>query len=418
MPETTPAPEGIAHLRGLLTILAAAMVVDTAAYSAVTPLLPQFVATYSLSPAGAGLLAAAYPVGTVALALPAAWLVSRVGPKRVTVMALCLLGVASLGFALATSAPLLAAARLLQGAGAAGVWAAALAWAIAVAPLGRRSEVIGTLTGAAIIGAVGGPVLGSLGDWLGVRAVFLAFVAVPAVLTALVLRHDRPPVVQRSGSLGALRLAWRDGRVRLGGWLMVVPSVGFGVLTLLVPLRLDARGWAVSAIGAVFLVTAIVEGLASPVAGRAGDRHGARSPAWIALLAAGAGLFAMAPWGGTGSAGGWVIAALVPLTGVVLGALWTPAMTLLPHGAEDSGIDPAFGFGGANLSWGLGAGAGALAAGAMTQLVGDWSAFASVGAVALVSALAVRRSAVRGSSALAGVRTGRLRGAAGPGRAR
>ena len=122
-----------------------------------------------------------------------AWLVSRVGPKRVTLLALALMGLASLGFAFATVAPLLALARLAQGAGAAGVWAAALAWAIAVAPPGRRSEVIGTVTGAAIIGAVGGPALGVLGDWFGVRTLFAVFVAVPVALGLLVARRPAPP---------------------------------------------------------------------------------------------------------------------------------------------------------------------------------------------------------------------------------
>lgn len=383
------------RLRGLLILLSASMVVDTAAYSAITPLLPHFVDTYELSRAGAGLLAAAYPVGTVGLALPAAWLVSRVGPKRVTLASLALLGTASLGFALAGTAPLLAAARFAQGIGAAGLWAAALAWAIAVAPAGRRAEVIGTVTGAAIVGAVGGPVLGSLGDLVGVRAVFLAFVAVPAVLGLLVSRRDAPPPVVREGGLRGLLDAARDPRVRLGVWLMVVPSLGFGVFALLIPLRLDGQGWGASAIGAVFLVAAVTEALAAPIAGRAADRYGAHRPAWVALAASGLGLALLAPRWGSGPASAWVIAGLVPLTGAVLGSMWTPAMTLLSHGTEDRGVDPAFGFGIANLSWGLGTGAGNLAGGAMAEVAGDWSAFTVVAAVAAVSAVAVRRLAPR-----------------------
>ncbi|MCV2396410.1 MFS transporter [Actinotalea sp. M2MS4P-6] len=381
------------RVRGLLILLSAAMVVDTAGYSAITPLLPHFVDTYGLGRVGAGLLAAAYPLGTVGLALPAAWLVARVGPKRVTLLSLTLLGAASLGFALATTAPLLALARLAQGCGAAGLWSAALAWAIAIAPAGRRAEVIGTVTGAAIVGAVGGPVLGVLGDLIGIRTVFLVFVAVPAVLGALVARRPAPPTVARASGLRDLVRAAHDGRVRLGVWLMVVPSIGFGVIALLVPLRLDARGWTAAGIGAVFLVAAVTEALASPVAGRAADRYGPHVPGWVALAASGIGLALLAPrWGG-GPASAWTIAVLVPLTGAVLGSLWTPAMTLLTHGAEDGGVDPAFGFGMANLSWGVGTGIGNLAGGGVAEIAGDWAAFALVAAVAAGSAVAVRRMA-------------------------
>lgn len=397
-------------LRGLLLLLAAAMVVDTAGYSAITPLLPHFAAEYGLSRAGAGVLTAAYPVGTVVFALPAAWLVSRVGAKRVTLVALALMGLASLGFAFAAVAPLLAVARLCQGAAAAGVWAAALAWAIAVAPDGRRSEVIGTVTGAAIIGAVGGPALGVLGDWFGIRAVFATFVLVPAVLAVLVLRVPAPPVVDRSaareaaggagaratgaaGATGAgggvragVRGAWRDPHVRLGIWLMTVPALAFGVLNLLVPLRLGGLGWGASAIGAVFLVTAVTEALASPVAGRAGDRHGVHAPAWVALVGGSVGLALLAPsWGA-----GWAFAVLVPVTGSALGSLWTPAMTLLSAGAEERGLDPAFGFGVANLAWGVGAAVANVGGGALADVAGDWSSFAVVAVLAAGAAVLVR----------------------------
>ncbi|MCB2177322.1 MAG: MFS transporter [Actinomycetales bacterium] len=384
----------MSRIRGLLALLSASMVVDTAAYSAITPLLPHYVQTYDLGRVGAGLLAAAYPIGTVGLALPAAWLVARVGPKRVTLLALGLLGLASLGFALAGTAPLLAAARLAQGVGAAGLWAAALAWAIAVAPPGRRSEVIGTVTGAAIVGAVGGPVLGVLGDLVGVRAVFGAFVLVPAVLGVLVARRPAPPAVPREGGLRELGRAFADHGVRVGVWLMVVPSVGFGVLALLVPLRLDARGWSAAAIGAVFLVAAVTEAAASPVAGRLADRHGPLTPAWLALAGGAVGLALMAPrWPAV------TIAVLVPVVGAVIGSLWTPAMTLLSAGVEARGVDPAFGFGLANLSWGVGTGLGNVAGGGLAELAGDWSAFAAVALVAAASAVVLGRT-VRGSDAL------------------
>jgi MFS family permease len=389
----------VRDLRWLLALLAASMVVDTATYSAITPLLPHLAEHYDLSRVGIGLLAAAYPVGTMGLALPAAWLVARVGPKKVTIISLTLVALASLGFALADASALLGVARFTQGCGAAGLWAAGLAWAYAVAPANRRSEAMGTVVGAAIIGAVGGPVLGSLGERFGVQTVFAIFVVVPVALALLVMREPGPPPTHRTIGWRTLRGAFTDSRVTLGVWLMVVGSLSFAVISLLVPLRLDARGWGAAAIGGVFLFAAITESFASPVAGRAADRFGPHRPAWLGLALGAAGLALLAP-----PSPAFVIAALVPLTGALLGTLWTPAMTLLTAGIEDRGVDAAFGFGLANLFWGVGTGFGDALGGGLAEVAGDWAAFAAVALVAALSAAFVR-AAVRRSELPAALKT-------------
>lgn len=373
--------------RRLLAVLAAAMVVDTAGYSAITPLLPHFADTYAFGPAGAGLLTAAYPIGIIGAALPASWLVARWGARPVTLGSLGLVGLAALAFGLAPGLVVLAGARAAQGVAAAGLWSAALAWATAVAPADRRSEALGTVVGAAIVGAVGGPVLGALADWAGTAVVFSAFVAVPAALAWFVARAPAPPAADHSGGTGAMRAALGDRAVRLGMWLMLVPSVGFAVVSLLVPLRLDAAGWGAAVIAGVFLVTAGAEAAASPIAGRAADRRGPLVPAWVALAFGGIGLVALA----AGSP--WATLALVPVTGAVLGSLWTPAMTLLSDGARARGVDPAFGFGLANLVWGLATAVGGTTGGAVAEATGAWVAFVAVGVLALASALVVARRA-------------------------
>ena len=93
------------------------------------------------------------------------------------------------------------------------------------------------------------------------------------------------------------------------------------------------------------------------------------------------------------------IAVLVPVVGAVIGSLWTPAMTLLSAGVEARGVDPAFGFGLANLSWGVGTGLGNVAGGGLAELAGDWSAFAAVALVAAASAVVLGRKARRSEMA-------------------
>ena len=370
--------------RRLLALLSLAMVVDTAAYATITPLLPGLVDEYDLSRSAAGLLSGAYAIGTLAFALPAAWVASRIGPKRTVVGALALLAGASLCFGFAGSATVLVGARLLQGVGAAAIWAGVLAWVVAVAPRERRAEYLGTAVGAAIAGALGGPALGALADQLGLAVVFGAFVALPVVLIAVLVRLDGPDPQPGPGVRG-LRSALAEGRVRGGMWLMTLPALCFGVLNVLGPLRLDELGAGAIAIGAIFLTAVALEALVAPAVGRVADRRGALVPARFGLATGGV-VLALLPV---------PEAALVLALGVIvcaplLGMLWTPAMALISEGAEVRGVDPAFGFGLSNLAWGLGAAAGGWGGGALAGVAGDATPFVVLG-LASVGTAAVAR---------------------------
>ena len=380
----TERPAGLP--RALLLFLSLAMIVDTSAYAAITPLLPGLADEYGLSKGDAGLVSGAYAAGTLALALPAAWIATRIGAKRTLIGGLGCLAVASAAFALATSAHALIGARLVQGFGAAAVWAGALAWLVAVVPRERRAEAIGAAVGAAIAGAIGGPALGALADRVGIAVVYGAFVALPV---AMILWALRVPAA-RGGMLitrAALRSAASDPRLRGGMWLMTVPAIGFGLLNVLVPLRLDELGVGAVAIAATFLGAVAFEALMSPLVGRMADRRGPLLPARIGLLAGGVAL-ALLPLGHT--------AALVALGTLVaaplLGMLWAPALALLSTGAEDHGLDPALGFGLANLAWGLGAAAGSSGGGALADAAGDAAPYLLLAGISILTSLALSRA--------------------------
>src|ERR671923_689319 len=115
-------------MRRLFLLVAAVVLVDTMFFAAVAPLLPHYADEFGLSKTGAGILAAAYPAGTFAGALPSGWLAARWGVKPTLLLGLTLLGFTSLVFAFAHTIVLLDAARFVQGIGGAGVWAAGKAW--------------------------------------------------------------------------------------------------------------------------------------------------------------------------------------------------------------------------------------------------------------------------------------------------
>src|SRR5256885_7996249 len=154
-------------MRRLLLLVSAIMLVDTLFYAALTPLLPHYADTLGLSKTGAGVLTAAFGVGTLAGSIPAGMLAARTGPKPVVLLGLGLLAATSLAFGFGHSIAILDAARFCQGFGGACTWTGALAWLVSRAPRERRGELIGSALGAGIARPLLGPPVGGPAASLG-----------------------------------------------------------------------------------------------------------------------------------------------------------------------------------------------------------------------------------------------------------
>ena len=275
---------------------------------------------------------------------------------------MALTAVASLAFALSHTIWMLGAARLLQGVGSAFSWAGALAWLVAAAPRERRGALIGATMGAAVFGALLGPVLGAIASVAGVRPTFLGVSLLGLGLGAWVL--VTPGVPAQPQALSALR---RADRLLLGGlWLLVLPALLFGVLAVLVPLKLHAHGWGGVAIGAVFLATAGLEVALNPLLGQFSDKRGRLLPVRIALLGSALVSFAFA-WADSPA----VIAGLVVIAGLTYGGFYTPGMALLTDAAERRDIAPALVFGAMNGAWAAGNVVGPALGGWLAEVAGD-----------------------------------------------
>jgi len=377
------------RVRRFLVLLSAVVAVDTMFYTALTPLLPHFAERYGLGKGGAGALSAMYAAGVLTASVPGGLAATRFGPKRAVVVGVALTAAASLGFGLATSAWTLAAARLAQGIGSAFSWAGALAWLVAAAPPGRRGTLIGTVMGSAVFGALLGPALGAAATLAGVRATFVAVSVAGLALCAFLGREPgAPPRPQR---LSALRRA--DAQLLGALWLVVLPALLFGVLTVLVPLKLHALGWSGVAIGALFFATAALETALNPLLGRLTDARGRLLPVRLALLGSIAVSLALA-WAGPAL----LVAALVIAAGIAYGAFFTPGMALVSDGAERNGIAQGLAFGVMNLGWALGAVIGPAAGGALAESAGDTFPYLLL-AVICVGTLAYSQARLRPSSA-------------------
>ncbi len=363
-------------MRRLVLLLSSIVALDIMFFAALAPLLPHFATEYGLSKGAAGVLSASYAAGVLAASVPGGIATSRFGPRQAALGGVLLTAAASLAFALAGNVWMLGAARLLQGVGSAFSWSGALAWLVAAAPRERRGALIGTTMGAAVFGALLGPVLGAIATVAGVRATFVGVSALDLLLAAWVLAT--PGVPAQPQPLTALGRA--DRRMLGGLWLLVLPALLFGVLAVLVPLKLHAHGWGGVAIGAVFLVTAGVETVLNPLLGHFTDRRGRILPIRLALLGSVAVSLAFA-WADLAP----LLAGLVLIAGVTYGAFYTPGMALLSDAAEERGISPGLTFGAMNGAWAAGNVVGPALGGWLAEVAGDSLPYLLLGFVCLLT---------------------------------
>lgn len=201
----------------------------------------------------------------------------RFGRRRLLIAGTALFAAASLGCALAPTAPLLLASRLLQGVGAAMLMPNSLAILGATFTGEAKGRAIGIWAAAGAAGGAIGPVLGGwlvdLGSW---RAIFLLNLPLAAGAILLAWRHVPRDKVEAGRTLDTV-----------GG---VLATVGLGALTWALTLGSGKSGWTASAVAAAVGALALLAAFVA-VEHRRGDRammplalFGSRSFIGLSLL--------------------------------------------------------------------------------------------------------------------------------------
>jgi MFS family permease len=373
-------------VRRILLLASIVVFFDTLFYAALTPLLPHYAHELALGKAGAGVLAAGYPAGALAGALPSGVVAARAGVKPTVLVGMIAVAACTVVFGVAAQAWLLDTARFVQGIASAFTWTGALAWLVAAAPAGRRGSLIGTAFGAAVGGALFGPVLGGVASLAGTGWTF-GTVGVASLGLVAFAATTPAPTPSEPQPLRVFFAVLAERRVLGGAWFVLLPALLFGTLGVLAPLRLSHLGFGAVAIGAVFLCSAALESVMNVLLGRASDRHGT-GPLILGGLAASSVVAVLLPWPRHAA----LLAVLVVLAGLSFGSLFTPGMTLLTHLTEGRGLDYGYSFSLVSLAWAPGQTLGAAGGGALANATTDAVVYLGVaGACSLTLAAAWRR---------------------------
>jgi MFS family permease len=332
--------------RAVFAMLYTAILVEMVFFIVLGPLLPDFAAEFDLSTLSAGLLSASYSLGCGIAAIPAGLLAARFGARPVTVAGLTLVGSACAGFALAGGVVWLDLARTIQGVGAAALWAGSIGWLLEMADGAGRGRLVGFAFSAAGIGATIGPAVGALAASVGSQTVFLALSAfiLALAVTAATLARRRPG---RGFQVAAPRIRGSlSPGVRHALVLVAMPSLGFGMAGVLVPLRLHHLGASVLAISVAYVVASLLEAVLSPIVGRWYDRRGSAVVVRVTLLSSAAAMVALS----TGLPEAALLIGLA-LAWPTLGNIWVPSLAELTKRVEATGAASGVALGLFNLCW-------------------------------------------------------------------
>jgi predicted MFS family arabinose efflux permease len=324
---------------------------DLVAYSICVPVLPDFARRLGASPAEIGLMFASFGVTLLLVSVPMGAISDRTSRKVPLVTGMLALAGSTLLFARADSLPLLFAARMVQGAADGVTWVVGFALIADSYGPADRGRVIGYVMSGTSLGIIVGP---SIGGWLydaGGVALPFQFVAALALVCAIGFMVIRPKTERIQAARPSIWSVMRVPPVAICAAVIVVAASTIAMLEPVLPLFFDRRlGLTPSQIGWLFGAAAVASTLMPLVYGPMIARWGARRLTLTGLVLTAIWMPAMATASSLPTA-----LALIVVQWIAIALFVTPSLAYMAEVTAFAGGDAyGIGYGIFNTAWGVG----------------------------------------------------------------
>ncbi|HEU4846459.1 MAG TPA: DHA2 family efflux MFS transporter permease subunit [Burkholderiaceae bacterium] len=236
--------------RYLPWVVATALFMEQLDSTIVNTAVPSMAASLQVTPLSLKAVVTSY-ILSLAVSIPVSgWMADRFGTRRVFTAAVAIFTIASILCGLAVNSPMLVAARLLQGFGAAMMMPVGRITIIRTFPKSELLRAMNFVIVPALIGPLLGPTVGGLiVHWLSWREIF--FVNVPVGLAAIVLALRYMPDYhgEQERPLDLVGLVLFGAGIALLSWLLEIfgehkiDATSAGILLLLAVSLLGAYAW-------------------------------------------------------------------------------------------------------------------------------------------------------------------------------
>ena len=356
-------------------------------YGVVSPILPTYARTFGVGIQAATFVITVFSLARLCFAPVSGLLVQRLGERRIYISGLLVAALSTAACGFAQTFWQLLIFRALNGVGSTMFFVSALGLMIHISPADARGRIAGMFTTSFLLGAVGGPVFGSLIAGWGLAAPFLIVGVAQLGVTAALFYSLRRSVLAAPAevpqSAVTMREALRHRAYRSAlfsnfatGWS------AFGLRIALVPLFISVvmhRGVGIT--GVALAAFAAGNALAVTPSGYLSDRTGRRTLLIVGLSASGVATIGL---GVVSSLPAFVATAFVSgaTTGIFMSPLQAAVADILGNQARAGNPVAAV-----QMTTDLGAIVGSMAVGQIAQRLSFGWAFGISGAILLAAAV-------------------------------